>query len=116
VAIPHTHAQSKSAIRVGFLSSFFSRHSVGRLLAKIIIGLQASNGCDVFLITPAQSNSFQESDDIVTALNQAIPHARRIQIQRNLNESVESIRSLQLNLIVFGDIFMVCLKLSADML
>lgn len=43
--------KDKNRINIGFLSSFFFRHSVGRLLASIIIELSKDKAFNIFLFT-----------------------------------------------------------------
>jgi hypothetical protein len=95
-------------IRVGFLSFFFRKHPVGRLLAPIITGLDSAH-FDVHMITSAASTSAHSDntiDEITDYLQTHIPADKWTYITHNTVEAVQNVRLLALDVLVYGDIFM----------
>jgi hypothetical protein len=95
-------------IRVGFLSFFFRKHPVGRLLAPIITGLDSAQ-FDVHMITSAASTSAHSDntiDEITDYLQTHIPADKWTSITHSTVEAVENVRLLALDVLVYGDIFM----------
>jgi hypothetical protein len=95
-------------IRVGFLSFFFRKHPVGRLLAPIITGLDSAH-FDVHMITSAASTSAHNDntkDEITEYLHSHIPAEKWTYITHNTVEAVQNVRHLALDILVYGDIFM----------
>jgi hypothetical protein len=95
-------------IRVGFLSFFFRKHPVGRLLAPIITGLDSAH-FDVHVITstaPTSAHNDNTIDEITEYLHTHIPAEKWTYITHNTVEAVENVRLLALDVLVYGDIFM----------
>jgi hypothetical protein len=95
-------------LRVGFLSFFFRKHPVGRLLAPIITGLDTAH-FDVHVITsaaPTSAHSDNTTDEITRYMHTHIPADKWTYITHNTVEAVENVRLLALDVLVYGDIFM----------
>jgi hypothetical protein len=95
-------------IRVGFLSFFFRKHPVGRLLAPIISGLDTAH-FDVHVITstaPTSAHNDNAIDEITEYLHTNIPAVKWTYITHNTVEAVENVRHLALDVLVYGDISM----------
>jgi hypothetical protein len=95
-------------IRVGFLSFFFRKHPVGRLLAPIITRLDTAQ-FDVHMITstaPTSPHNDNTRDEITEYLHAHIPAEKWTYITHNTVEAVENVRLLALDVLVYGDIFM----------
>jgi hypothetical protein len=96
-------------IRVGFLSFFFRRHPVGRLLAPIITGLDPSR-FEVYLLTSEEVEKRGEStpgkDEIVDFLRARVAPERRLLVPHYPEAAVEVVRSAHLDILVYGDVFM----------
>ena len=117
-----TSVKAKKSIRVGFVSSYFEQHSVGRLLAPIITGLSNENDhrdvIDVHVVDLKVGGGSKTTSDLVKkSLQESIPSSN----WHNLSPSSSSsnvgigsdpasiaryIRSLQFDVVVLGDNFM----------
>ena len=97
-------------VRVAFLSFFFRRHPVGRLLARVITGLD-SNLFDVHIIAKQEHGDVRqddsaEGDAITSYLRQHIDSTRWLLIPHNEVTAVNLIRKASFDVVVFGDVFM----------
>ena len=96
----------KEALKVGFLSAFFFRHSVGRLMAQLIIDLNKKGDTfDVFLIT-FKTTANRYKDDIAVALEREISMDRIIILPSDVKQAGSTVKDITLDILVFGDIFM----------
>ena len=87
--------------KVAFLSFFFTRHSVGRLLAKIIAHLDTTN-LDVWIISSSKS----KKDDVTSYLLKAIHPDKWIYIPLDLSRAVSMVRAEAFDILAYGDVFM----------
>ena len=98
-----------SRIRVAFLSFFLRRHSVGRLLSMIIAHLNREK-FDVWIVCQSLGRSSFDStmagDEIHKYLKARVPSNRWVHLPEDLNTAVEKVRDLDLEIVVFGDLFM----------
>lgn len=103
----HDSEGSNRKIRVGFLSSFFYRHSVGRLLGNIIIGLDRS-AFDVFVLADSGGAHMagREVDDLTTAMKRSLAPNHWVRLPANLATAATIARSVGLDVLVYGDLFM----------
>jgi hypothetical protein len=96
-------------IRVGFLSFFFRKHPVGRLLSPIIVGLDRSR-FDVYII--AKSETLHSGADgggvdaITQYLHTHVPDENWVLIDHNTVSAAERVQALELDIVVYGDVFM----------
>lgn len=99
--------RSNGKLRIGFLSSFFYRHSVGRLLGNIIIKLDRTK-FDVFVLADSGGAKLagRRLDDLTIAIKQSLPKENWILLSGNLEISSARARSVGLDVLVYGDIFM----------
>lgn len=104
------HANGSSKVKVGFVSAFFSRHSVGRLLVNVILGLNEKGLVNADMeVVIVNLRSHDKQDDITKALRGAIPSQRYINLdtsRADISEAVKMIRSHEFDVLVFGDLFM----------
>lgn len=89
-------------IKVAFLSPFFRRHPVGRLLVKVIAHVDHML-FDVHIVTIAQE---QQTDDVTAYLRQHIIPEKWIYISHNMPTAADTVRAQQFDAIVYGDVFM----------
>lgn len=89
-------------IKVAFLSFFFRRHPVGRLLAKIIVKLNHTM-FDVHIVTTQEN---KKQDDVSAYLHRHISPDKWIYITHNMATASNLIRQQQFDVLVFGDVFM----------
>lgn len=96
-------------VNVAFLSFFFRRHSVGRLLAKVIAQLD-KNMFNVWIICQSKSRSSADStlveDDIYNYLQTSIDPQHWIYLSEDLAGAVAAIQELSLDVLIFGDLYM----------
>lgn len=96
---------NKEYARVGFISSFFYSHSIGRLLSRVIVSLNSR--LDVHLIHIVDP-PINPSDEIIQYLYSNLPKANIIQVHSS--QSIKSIQLLlqqrHLDVLVFADLFM----------
>ena len=113
---------SKKHIKIGFLSSYFFRHPVGRLLTQVMQGLKSGTFLfdskevvfDVYVcINPVNYHGGKhmsnagEPDDIYTTLcDSFIGIDRYIELSTDPVAAADRVRQLGLDVLVFGDIFM----------
>jgi hypothetical protein len=100
--------RTPAKIRVGFLSFFFRKHPVGRLLSPIIVGLDRSL-FDVYVITKSDTPRSVEgggADAITRYLHTHVQDEKWVLIDHNSVSTAERVRALQLDIIVYGDVFM----------
>jgi hypothetical protein len=97
-------------IRVGFLSFFFRKHPVGRLLSPIIAALDRSR-FDVYII--AKSETLHPgaavgggADAITRYLRAHVPDEKWVLIDHNTISAAERVQALELDIVVYGDVFM----------
>ena len=117
-----TISDGKKHIKIGFLSSHFFRHPVGRLLAQVMFGLKNETFIidtneivyDVYVcINPVNYhggkhiNNAGEPDDIYQALRDTFMGVERyIELSTDPVAAANKVRQLELDVLVFGDIFM----------
>lgn len=110
-ALP-ARAPAPRTLRVAFVSAFFFRHPVGRLLAQVILGLAADPAFDVHVVDLSASSSISTSsssrDDLTLALRRGLGsryhHADSSAALQA--DPAQFLRSLALDVVVFGDVFM----------
>ena len=104
-----TSNNNGTRIKVAFLSFFLRRHSVGRLLAKVISTLDR-DVFDVWIVCQSKSRSSVDStlekDDIYDYLQSAVDVHNWIYLSEDLVVSAAVIRDLRLDILIFGDLFM----------
>jgi hypothetical protein len=104
-----TSNNNGTRIKVAFLSFFLRRHSVGRLLAKVISTLDR-DVFDVWILCQSKSRSSVDStlekDDIYDYLQSAVDVHNWIYLSEDLVGSAAVIRDLRLDILIFGDLFM----------
>lgn len=94
-------------LRVGFLSSFFYRHSVGRLLGNVIIGLNR-DVFDVFVLADSGGATLarRKEDDVTASIQQSIAADHWVLLSGNIEISSIQVRSMRLDALIYGDLFM----------
>jgi hypothetical protein len=128
--------KDKNRINIGFLSSFFFRHSVGRLLASIILELVKDEAFNLFLLTDSgfyQLYSYRyfnfelffyyylirlggsmlsgrKEDDISLLLKQSIDKNNQILLPSDPVHAIELGRVCQLDILVFGRFYHISLS------
>eukprot|EP01032_Pedospumella_encystans_P007962 gene7962-9494_t len=105
-----TTTTNNSRVKVGFVSFFFRRHPVGRLLSKIITHLDPSE-FDVYLIIQQdlhrqEEHSKSKQDPITEYLHSNIPKYHILRIPRDESSALATLRAENFDVIVYGDIFM----------
>jgi len=107
--VPFTTAVAGSItnkVRVGFLSSFFRTHPVGRLLARVITGLDASR-FDIHVINVGAREMIHEYDAIAQYLKNGLAsEAHWHMLPANSLHAANFVSLLSLDVLVFGDVFM----------
>ena len=101
------NSKSATRLRIGFLSSYFFRHSVGRLLAQIIMRLNPYL-FEVHIISITDKSSHKQ-DDLTESLRNIVTKEdpkRWHSLSGTITSIASTVRELQLNTIVFGDVFM----------
>ena len=96
-------------VKVAFLSFFFRRHSVGRLLAKVIAQLDR-DVFNVWIVCQSKSRSSVDStlaeDDIYDYLQNSMDPHHWLYLSEDLAGAAAAIQDLSLDVLVFGDLFM----------
>ena len=107
-ALRYSAAQSEAPaapgrrIRVGFLSAFFFRHSVGLLMEGVITGLDRA-AFEVFLL-PIRPDGNLPEDEVATRLFQGVEHV--VDVPAALGSAQRLVGELSLDVLVFGEIGM----------
>lgn len=94
-------------IKVAFLSAYYFRHSVGRLMGNMILSLNRTL-FDVTIISSKNTQNSQEDkkkdDDLTAKLKKNV--ATWIDLSHIFDRDVNLIRGLHCDVIVFGDLLM----------
>ena len=112
VMTPETKEKVMSAnIKVGFLSTFFFRHSVGKLLGRLIKSLALrNNGLEVYIIDTSEGMSNSQRIDVHDDISQSLKSSDGSIRWRTLSSSISSASSqlmdINLDILVFGDNYM----------
>lgn len=117
ISLPPPKKRNITTIKVAFLSYSFSRHSVGRLIAKVIEGLsnQKDNILEIFLLTnqdhPLERHSREDDnsnlkDDVTYFLGNLVPVAHWINIVDNRKPIHDILSSLSLDILIYTDLLM----------
>eukprot|EP01034_Spumella_vulgaris_P021386 gene21386-27416_t len=96
--------------RIAFLSFFFTRHSVGRLLARIVAQIDIDK-FDVILVTKQASPSAAAAaaaarDDVSEYFHSVFSADRWLYLPLSINQAVDILRSASIDVLVFSDVFM----------
>ena len=89
-------------LRVGFLSAFFFRHSVGLLMEGVITGLDRA-AFEVFLL-PIRPDGNLPEDEVATRLFRGVEHV--VDVPAALGSAQRLVGELSLDVLVFGEIGM----------
>lgn len=103
-----TSENAKKPLKVAFLSAFFTRHSVGRLLASVMLGLREYSDLEVHVIAveTGTHRGGKDQDDIARKLRESFIYNSWHTVGTSLENSATYVRQLGLDVLVFGDIFM----------
>jgi protein O-GlcNAc transferase len=111
--IQSERAASDGRIKIGFLSAFFFRHSVGRLLTTVIMNLNTSV-FDVYIIAVNHDSTDTKKNDDLSAALKSFTQANSVDDRNHwvsltgvvASSMVPKVRSLSLDILVFGDVYM----------
>lgn len=110
---------SQRPIRVGFLSSYFRLHSVGRLLSRLIVRLvEGNSNMEIFILLPShpRSGKFDEPPDDISDSLLSLPlfysHCQIMKLPMSSSHAAAQIIELYLDVLVFGDLHMDALTTS----
>jgi hypothetical protein len=99
-------------IRVGFLSTFFRLHSVGRLISRVIVRLaESAPNIEIFILIPSHSHlskheSIDEVTDSLSSLPSIYSQCNLIKLSMYSSHAAVQIRGLNLDVMIFGDLHM----------
>ena len=105
---------NKIRVKVGFASAFFSRHSVGRLLARVIMALDREK-FDVRVLDLSRTlgdasfgvnNNAGKSDDLTRAIKASVSPACWHALPQDPPSAANLVRALSLDVLVWGDLYM----------
>jgi len=102
---------TRPPLKVAFLSAFWFRHSVGKLLGKVVSGLSewSASGTQRALrveLVHITDKSSKTNDDLTVRLQTAVSATHVISPHRGLEGTAAELRALQFDILVFGDVFM----------
>ena len=99
--------KDKNRWKIGFLSTFFYRHSVGRLLGQIIIKLDRLL-FDVYVLADngGAAAAGRTEDDLTRAIRSSLAPRHWVGLPADVRAAASSVRELGLHVLVFGDVFM----------
>lgn len=105
------------AIRVGFLSSFFHEHSIGRLLQPVISGLSAQHRCSFIRVESPMESCLHisivhvkppSSKPLVGPVQLALEASADtiLMAPYHVNRALDALADLALDVLIFADLYM----------